>query len=277
MVRRTPPISVSGRSSIRRKLVVPLDTHVHRIATFLGLSDRKSADWKAARAMTDRLARFDAPIPVRYDFALCRLGILDLCSRKRRKENCDVCLLRDVCPCRFPSPLPALRGGSSNQKSAGRIQPLVGAKAESSSEIHGRFNVSNQRISRRFSRGTAVESPSRPMRVAPGHERADRRPDGGGDPRRVRLVPAQALLVRAHRLHVPARQRRRSSSRPSIPAAAPRTPDCAPGDRIWLIGDTPTTEVEGCRRRSAGSVRPCRWSSSARRKRYAPSSTARPS
>ena len=25
------------------------------------------------------------------DFALCRLGILDLCSRKRRKENCDVC------------------------------------------------------------------------------------------------------------------------------------------------------------------------------------------
>ena len=47
-----------------------------------------------------RLARFDAADPVRYDFALCRLGILDLCSRKQRKENCDVCLLRDVC--RFP-------------------------------------------------------------------------------------------------------------------------------------------------------------------------------
>ena len=45
-------------------------------------------------------ALFDASDPVRYDFALCRLGILDLCSRKRRKENCDVCLLRDVC--RFP-------------------------------------------------------------------------------------------------------------------------------------------------------------------------------
>ena len=70
------------------------------IATFLGLSERKSADWKAARAVTDRLARFDPADPVRYDFALCRLGILDRCSRRRRKENCDVCLLRDVC--RFP-------------------------------------------------------------------------------------------------------------------------------------------------------------------------------
>ncbi|HEY6843969.1 MAG TPA: DUF2400 family protein, partial [Thermoanaerobaculia bacterium] len=82
------------------KLVVPLDTHVHRIATFLGLSERKTADWKAARAITDRFAKFDRGDPVRYDFAVCRLGILDLCSRKRRKENCDVCLLRDVC--RFP-------------------------------------------------------------------------------------------------------------------------------------------------------------------------------
>jgi len=82
------------------KLLMPLDTHVHRIATFLGLSERKSGDWKTARALTDRLALFDPTDPVRYDFALCRLGILDLCSRKQRKENCDVCLLRDVC--RFP-------------------------------------------------------------------------------------------------------------------------------------------------------------------------------
>ena len=82
------------------KLVVPLDTHVHRIATFLGLNGRKTPDWKAARAVTNRLAKFDRADPTRYDFAICRLGILDLCSRKRRKENCDVCLLRDVC--RFP-------------------------------------------------------------------------------------------------------------------------------------------------------------------------------
>ena len=102
MVRRTPPDLGLWTFVDPAKLVIPLDTHVHRIATFLGLSDRKSGDWKTARAVTDSLARFDAADPVRYDFALCRLGILDLCSRKQKKENCDVCLLRDVC--RFPVP-----------------------------------------------------------------------------------------------------------------------------------------------------------------------------
>ena len=79
---------------------LPVDTHVHRITTFLGLNRRKAADWKTARALTDVLATFDAGDPVRYDFAICRLGVLDLCSTKRRKENCDVCQLREAC--RFP-------------------------------------------------------------------------------------------------------------------------------------------------------------------------------
>lgn len=100
MVRRTPPDLGIWDFVDPAKLVMPLDTHVHRIATFLGLSDRKTPDWKAARSVTDRLAKLDAADPIRYDFAICRLGILDLCSRKRRKANCDVCLLRDVC--RFP-------------------------------------------------------------------------------------------------------------------------------------------------------------------------------
>lgn len=100
MVRRTAPDLGLWTFVDPAKLLMPLDTHVHRIATFLGLSDRRSADWKTARALTDQLARFDASDPVRYDFALCRLGILDLCSVRQKKENCDVCLLRDVC--RFP-------------------------------------------------------------------------------------------------------------------------------------------------------------------------------
>jgi uncharacterized protein (TIGR02757 family) len=100
MVRRTSPDLGLWTFVDPAKLVMPVDTHIHRIATFLGLNERKSADWKAARALTDRLARFDRADPVRYDFALCRLGILDLCSRKRRLENCQVCMLREVC--RFP-------------------------------------------------------------------------------------------------------------------------------------------------------------------------------
>ena len=81
MVRRTSPDLGLWTFADPAKLVMPVDTHIHRIATFLGLNDRKSADWKAARALTDRLAGFDRADPVRYDFALCRLGILDLCSR----------------------------------------------------------------------------------------------------------------------------------------------------------------------------------------------------
>lgn len=100
MVRRTPPDLGLWMFVDPSKLVMPVDTHIHRIATFLGLNDRATADWKAARALTDRLAVFDASDPVRYDFALCRLGILDLCSIRRKAENCEVCLLRDVC--RFP-------------------------------------------------------------------------------------------------------------------------------------------------------------------------------
>ena len=100
MIRRTPPDLGLWTFADPSKLIMPVDTHIHRIATFLGLTDRKSSDWKTARSITSRLAEFDRNDPIRYDFALCRLGILDLCSRKRRKENCDVCLLRDVC--RFP-------------------------------------------------------------------------------------------------------------------------------------------------------------------------------
>jgi uncharacterized protein (TIGR02757 family) len=100
MVRRDAPDLGLWTFVDPSKLIVPLDTHVHRIAAFLGLTSRKAADWKTAKSITLTLSRFDPRDPVRYDFAICRLGILDLCSRKRKKEQCDACLLRDVC--RFP-------------------------------------------------------------------------------------------------------------------------------------------------------------------------------
>ena len=58
------------------RLVIPTDTHIHRIARRLGLTRRRSADWKTAREITDALARFDPADPVRFDYALCRIGIL---------------------------------------------------------------------------------------------------------------------------------------------------------------------------------------------------------
>jgi uncharacterized protein (TIGR02757 family) len=52
-----------------------LDVHVGRIARNLGLTTRKTDDWKTAEEITDRLRMFDPEDPVKYDFALSHMGI----------------------------------------------------------------------------------------------------------------------------------------------------------------------------------------------------------
>ncbi len=79
------------------KLVIPLDTHIARISGNLGLTRRKTRDWKMAEEITDSLKALDPDDPVKYDFALCRLGILDKCPHKVDNMKCSKCLLRDIC------------------------------------------------------------------------------------------------------------------------------------------------------------------------------------
>ena len=55
-------------------LLVPLDTHTHKVALKLGLMSRKSYDFKAVLELTEVLREFDAQDPIKYDFALYRLG-----------------------------------------------------------------------------------------------------------------------------------------------------------------------------------------------------------
>ena len=57
------------------KLLIPLDTHMHRIATGLGATKRKAADMRTAVEITEAFGRLAPEDPVRYDFALTRLGI----------------------------------------------------------------------------------------------------------------------------------------------------------------------------------------------------------
>ncbi len=57
------------------KLIMPVDTHVYKIAQKLKLVKRKSCDIKFAIELTEKLKEFDANDPVKYDFALCHLGI----------------------------------------------------------------------------------------------------------------------------------------------------------------------------------------------------------
>ncbi len=58
----------------RSDLVIPLDTHTFRVGHGLGLLKRKSYDWKAAVELTQSLKEFSSDDPVKYDFALYRIG-----------------------------------------------------------------------------------------------------------------------------------------------------------------------------------------------------------
>lgn len=95
-----------GRALSARQLVIPLDTHTGRISQYLGLTSRKSLNWKAAIEVTQALKECSPLDPTRYDFALSRLGILDLCQKKYRAEICKKCDLLKVCQfARSQSPL----------------------------------------------------------------------------------------------------------------------------------------------------------------------------
>jgi uncharacterized protein (TIGR02757 family) len=56
-------------------IMVPLDTHMFRIASGLGFTARSSADGKTATEVTAAFRRLCPDDPVRYDFALTRFGI----------------------------------------------------------------------------------------------------------------------------------------------------------------------------------------------------------
>ena len=53
---------------------MPLDTHTFHVSRRLGLLKRKTYDMKASIELTGTLRSFDKSDPVKYDFALYRLG-----------------------------------------------------------------------------------------------------------------------------------------------------------------------------------------------------------
>ena len=58
----------------KKDLILPLDTHTFKISQKLGLLTRKTADLKSAILITQKLKEFDKNDPIKYDFALYRLG-----------------------------------------------------------------------------------------------------------------------------------------------------------------------------------------------------------
>ena len=59
------------------QLICPIDVHVARVGRKFGLLHRKQVDWLAAKELTQALQKFDKNDPVKYDFALFSLGILE--------------------------------------------------------------------------------------------------------------------------------------------------------------------------------------------------------
>jgi uncharacterized protein (TIGR02757 family) len=57
------------------QLICPLDLHVIRVATELGLLKNPKSDWKTAIQLTNKLRTFDVIDPVKYDFALFGMGV----------------------------------------------------------------------------------------------------------------------------------------------------------------------------------------------------------
>lgn len=79
------------------ELLFPLDIHIQRIANVLGISSRKTPDWKKAEEITEFFAKVHPADPVRADFSLSRLGILRECKTKYVKTLCEVCEIRSIC------------------------------------------------------------------------------------------------------------------------------------------------------------------------------------
>jgi uncharacterized protein (TIGR02757 family) len=59
------------------QLICPIDLHVARVAKQLNILKRKQVDWKAAVELTDYLRTLDKNDPVKYDFALFSLGVIE--------------------------------------------------------------------------------------------------------------------------------------------------------------------------------------------------------
>jgi len=98
MVRRDDGVDCGVWTALTpRSLVIPLDTHIARISSYIGFTDRKSPGWAMALDITRQLRALDAEDPLQYDFALCHLGIAGDCPRKRDPKKCVKCPILPVC------------------------------------------------------------------------------------------------------------------------------------------------------------------------------------
>jgi uncharacterized protein (TIGR02757 family) len=95
------------------QLVVPLDTHIIRLGRCLGLTRQTTPGWKMAAEITAALRGLDPVDPIRYDFALCHLGMMKACRFGVAKSH-PGCPLAGLCkPGRDAGPVRRQRAATS--------------------------------------------------------------------------------------------------------------------------------------------------------------------
>jgi uncharacterized protein (TIGR02757 family) len=78
------------------KLVVPMDVHMSRLCRLIGFHDKNQVSLDTALQVTMRFAEICPEDPVKYDFALSRVGILEQCKGEANPQ-CQACKLKRVC------------------------------------------------------------------------------------------------------------------------------------------------------------------------------------
>lgn len=96
MVRRDA-VDLGAWTRIRPgQLIVPLDTHVIRVGRCLGLTSYRSPGWRMAADITKSLRALDPEDPVRFDFSLCHIGMMNACGYGKTERDAQ-CPLRGLC------------------------------------------------------------------------------------------------------------------------------------------------------------------------------------
>lgn len=75
MSRKNSPVDLGLWDIKPSKLIIPVDTHVHRMALELGLTKRRQADMKTALEITDAMREIWPKDPAKGDFALFGYGV----------------------------------------------------------------------------------------------------------------------------------------------------------------------------------------------------------
>ena len=84
------------KSVDKAKLVVPIDVHMARLCKIIGFYDRKTVSLATALEISRSFAKINPTDPVKYDFALSRIGIIENCNGTIRR-GCQLCCLYDYC------------------------------------------------------------------------------------------------------------------------------------------------------------------------------------